>query len=107
MRDGWDVIVVGAGLAGLVAATAATAIAQDLPGKGVVVKPVKSSIAEETFQTLLVGRALQKLGAVPEGILRRAFLRNGQYLDQMLYAIVEDDWRAARSGVVTVSDLVH
>lgn len=48
--------------AGLVAATAATAIAQDLPGKGVVVKPVKSSIAEETFQTLLVGRALQKLG---------------------------------------------
>lgn len=48
--------------AGLMAATAATAIAQDLPGKGVVVKPVKSSIAEETFQTLLVGRALQKLG---------------------------------------------
>ncbi|NCT98770.1 MAG: glycine betaine/L-proline ABC transporter substrate-binding protein ProX [Comamonadaceae bacterium] len=48
--------------AGLVAATAATAVAQDLPGKGVVVKPVKSSIAEETFQTLLVGRALQKLG---------------------------------------------
>jgi len=48
--------------AGLVAATAATAIAQDLPGKGVIVKPVKSSIAEETFQTLLVGRALQKLG---------------------------------------------
>ena len=48
--------------AGLVAATAATAIAQDLPGKGVVVKPVKSSIAEEPFQTLLVGRALQKLG---------------------------------------------
>lgn len=48
--------------AGLMAATAATAIAQDLPGKGVVVKPVKSSIAEETFQTLLVGRALQTLG---------------------------------------------
>ena len=51
-----------AGLVAVTAATAATAIAQDLPGKGVVVKPVKSSIAEETFQTLLVGRALQKLG---------------------------------------------
>jgi len=41
------------------------------------------------------GRALQKLGALPEGVLRKAFLRNDQYLDQVLYAIVEDDWRAA------------
>lgn len=40
--------------------------------------------------------ALQKLGAVQEGILRRAFFQNGAYLDQALYAIVEDDWRAAR-----------
>jgi ribosomal-protein-alanine N-acetyltransferase len=40
--------------------------------------------------------ALQKLGAVQEGILRKSFLRNGQYLDQALYAIVEDDWREAR-----------
>lgn len=38
------------------------ALAQDLPGKGVRVVPVKSSIAEETFQTMLVMRALQKLG---------------------------------------------
>lgn len=36
--------------------------AQDLPGKGVTVTPVQSSIAEETFQTLLVARALEKLG---------------------------------------------
>ena len=50
--------------AGLLAATATTgaAFAQDLPGKGVVVQPVKSSIAEEVFQTLLVARGLQKLG---------------------------------------------
>ncbi|CAJ0996999.1 hypothetical protein SODG_001314 [Sodalis praecaptivus] len=33
-----------------------------LPGKGVVVKPVQSSLAEESFQTELVNRALQKLG---------------------------------------------
>jgi glycine betaine/proline transport system substrate-binding protein len=33
-----------------------------LPGKGVKVQPLKSSIAEETFQTLLVMKALEKLG---------------------------------------------
>lgn len=34
----------------------------DLPGKGITVQPLQSSIAEESFQTLLVGRALEKLG---------------------------------------------
>lgn len=34
----------------------------DQPGKGISVQPLQSSIAEETFQTLLVGRALEKLG---------------------------------------------
>ena len=34
----------------------------DLPGQGVKVQPLKSSLAEETFQTLLVNRALEKLG---------------------------------------------
>lgn len=36
--------------------------AQSLPGQGVKVQPLQSSIAEETFQTLLVARALAKLG---------------------------------------------
>ena len=36
--------------------------AGNLPGKGVKVQPLKSSIAEETFQTLLVMKALEKLG---------------------------------------------
>jgi RimJ/RimL family protein N-acetyltransferase len=40
--------------------------------------------------------ALKKLGAVQEGVLRRSFLRDGEYLDQALYAIVDDDWRATR-----------
>jgi len=48
--------------AGLLAAGSGTALAQDLPGKGVKVQPLQSSIAEETFQTLLVSRALEKLG---------------------------------------------
>jgi glycine betaine/proline transport system substrate-binding protein len=36
--------------------------AADLPGKGVRVLPLQSSLAEETFQTILVTRALKKLG---------------------------------------------
>ncbi|MFV0601911.1 MAG: glycine betaine/L-proline ABC transporter substrate-binding protein ProX [Brachymonas sp.] len=36
--------------------------ANELPGKGVTVQPLKSTIAEETFQTLLVMKALQELG---------------------------------------------
>jgi len=36
--------------------------AADLPGKGITVQPLKSSIAEETFQTLLVMKALERLG---------------------------------------------
>ena len=39
--------------------------------------------------------ALQKLGAVQEGILRKSFLRHGQYFDQALYTILDSDWRAA------------
>ncbi|MDX5629790.1 MULTISPECIES: glycine betaine/L-proline ABC transporter substrate-binding protein ProX [unclassified Brenneria] len=34
----------------------------DLPGKGVTVTPLQSTIAEEAFQTVLVNKALEKLG---------------------------------------------
>ena len=53
----------------------------------------------EARAAVLNGRgngALLKMGAVQEGVLRKSFLRNGRYLDQVLYAILEDDWRAAR-----------
>ena len=40
--------------------------------------------------------ALRKLGAVQEGLLRKSFLRNGEYLDQVLYGIVDEDWRSSR-----------
>jgi len=36
--------------------------AADLPGKGITVQPIQSNISEETFQTLIVSRALEKLG---------------------------------------------
>ena len=41
-------------------------------------------------------KALLKVGAVPEGILRKALLAGGEHLDQVLYAIVEHDWRQCR-----------
>ncbi|MGL5701401.1 MAG: glycine betaine/L-proline ABC transporter substrate-binding protein ProX, partial [Kluyvera sp.] len=39
-----------------------SAFAADLPGKGITVQPVQSTLSEETFQTLVVSRALEKLG---------------------------------------------
>jgi len=41
--------------------------------------------------------ALQKLGATREGVLRQSFLRNGEYHDQVLWAIVSGDWREYES----------
>ncbi|MDC8757225.1 glycine betaine/L-proline ABC transporter substrate-binding protein ProX [Janthinobacterium fluminis] len=52
--------VLALGLASAVCA--ADAGADALPGKGIKVQPLQSSIAEETFQTLLVSRALETLG---------------------------------------------
>jgi RimJ/RimL family protein N-acetyltransferase len=40
--------------------------------------------------------ALRKIGAVQEGVLRRSFLRGGEYLDQALWSILRDDWRTRR-----------
>lgn len=41
--------------------------------------------------------ALRKLGAVQEGVLRRSFLKNGQFLDQMLWSILAEEWKG-RAG---------
>ena len=41
--------------------------------------------------------ALRKLGAMLEGILRKSFLRNGEYLDQVLWSILDEDWKARRT----------
>jgi RimJ/RimL family protein N-acetyltransferase len=46
--------------------------------------------------------ALRKIGAVPEAVLRRSFLRNGQHLDQVLWSILAEDWRLQRTGLATV-----
>ena len=36
--------------------------------------------------------ALRKLGAVQEGVLRRAVRRSGEYLDQVLWSLLKEDW---------------
>jgi len=38
--------------------------------------------------------ALRKIGAVQEGLLRKSFLKNGEYLDQALWTILQEDWKA-------------
>ena len=68
-------------------------------------------IVEFTFETVKAHRlearaavqngrgngALRKMGATQEGILRKSFLRNGEYLDQILWTILDEDWRQAKA----------
>ncbi|WP_026379422.1 glycine betaine/L-proline ABC transporter substrate-binding protein ProX [Afifella pfennigii] len=53
---------------GLAVLLSSSAMAQSMPGEGINVVPLKSSIAEETFQTLLVMKALEELGYEVEDI---------------------------------------
>jgi RimJ/RimL family protein N-acetyltransferase len=53
----------------------------------------------EARAAVLNGRgngALRKIGAMQEGILRKSFLRNGEYIDQALWTILDEDWKAQR-----------
>ena len=53
----------------------------------------------EARAAILNGRgngALRKIGALQEGILRKSFLRNGEYLDQALWTILDEDWKNQR-----------
>lgn len=54
----------------------------------------------EARAAVLNGRgngALRKIGALQEGILRRSFLRHGEHLDQVLWAILDSDRERMRS----------
>ncbi len=80
-------------------------------GTGVFQEGV-SLVLDFAFETLNVHRlearaavqngrgngALHKIGAVQEGVLRKSFMRNGVYLDQVLYAIVKEDWQLGRGA---------
>ncbi len=45
--------------------------------------------------------ALRKMGAVREGCLRRSFLLGGEYFDDALWSILEEDWRRDRATRVS------
>jgi len=76
-------------------------------------------VLEFAFKTLRVHRlearaavlnsrgfgALRKIGAVKEGVLRKSLERNGQFLDQVLYAVLDSDWRGP--GVPRVVEPQH
>lgn len=51
--------------------------------------------------------ALRKIGAVQEGVLRRSFFRHGQYHDQVLWAILAEDWRLQRYEQTLAAAVVH
>jgi [ribosomal protein S5]-alanine N-acetyltransferase len=40
--------------------------------------------------------ALRKIGAVQEGVLRRSFLRHGEYYDQVLWSLLAEEWHRKR-----------
>jgi [ribosomal protein S5]-alanine N-acetyltransferase len=64
----------------------------------------------EARAAVLNGRgngALQKVGAVQECVLRKSFLRDGRYLDQVLYAMIDVDWRRSRDLGFVESAQVH
>jgi RimJ/RimL family protein N-acetyltransferase len=53
----------------------------------------------EARAAVLNGRgnaALKKIGATQEGVLRKSFLRNDEYLDQTLWTILASDWELIR-----------
>ena len=94
------------------------ALASEFWGTGIFVDGAKL-IVDFAFEVLGVHRlearaalkntrgngALRKLGAVQEGVLRRAFLRNGEYLDQALWTILRDEWLQAKT--VWGSPVIH
>jgi RimJ/RimL family protein N-acetyltransferase len=86
------------------------AIGSPFWGTGVFMDAAKATI-EFAFETIGVTRlearaavqngrgngALAKVGAVREAILRKSFLRRGQYMDQALWSILREDWRQSKA----------
>ena len=51
--------------------------------------------------------AMKKLGAEREGVLRHSFVRDGEFLDQVLWSILQDDWRKQQEKAPRGSRVVH
>ena len=86
------------------------AIGEPFWGTGVFQDAAKATI-EFAFETVGITRlearaavvngrgngALAKVGAVKEAVLRKSFLRRGEYLDQALWTILRQDWRQSKA----------
>ena len=80
-------------------------VAPDVRGTGIFLE-VARLVGSVAFDTVGVHRlearvllhngrangALRKLGAVQEGLLRRAHRQDGRYFDQVLWSILREDW---------------
>jgi RimJ/RimL family protein N-acetyltransferase len=51
--------------------------------------------------------ALRKMGAVQEGLLRKSFQKDGEYLDQALWTILKEDWAAKKIWTVADGLIIH
>jgi ribosomal-protein-alanine N-acetyltransferase len=51
--------------------------------------------------------ALRKIGAVQEGLLRQSFLKDGEYLDQALWTILDEDWHTNTVGSGKEGVILH
>ena len=52
--------------------------------------------------------AMKKIGASQEGTLRQSFFLNGDYLDQVLWSLLREDWKKRQqSKAVWESGVVH
>lgn len=85
------------------------ALAHEMWGTGLFIRSARLAL-EFAFDDLGVHRlearaavrnsrgnaALRKLGAIQEGVLRQAFFRNGEYMDQVLWSLLAQDWRQAQ-----------
>ena len=53
------------------------------------------------------GRALRKMGAIAEGVLRKALMCGDEYLDQVLYTILAHEWRRCEEEPTSGHTPVH
>jgi ribosomal-protein-alanine N-acetyltransferase len=51
--------------------------------------------------------ALRKVGAVQEGLLRKSFQKDGEYLDQALWTILNEDWKPRQAWPAGNHQVVH
>ncbi len=61
--------------------------------------------ARSAVRNLRGNAALKKLGAVREGVLRKSFLRYGEFMDQALWTILAEEWR--ESAAEWISPVIH